>query len=52
MTIPGPQIGGVSLLIHAFVIIAVKGLQLFKKLSFNLAKFVQKIFHPFLPNAK
>lgn len=52
MTIPGPQIGGVSLFIHILVIGVVRVVQLIKRVYTISTKLFQKSFRPFLPNAK
>lgn len=52
MAMPGPQIGGISLLVHILVIVAFfikHKLTLMSKFSSSLW---QKIVHPSRPNAK
>lgn len=52
MALTGPQIGGVSLLVHTLVIILVWLKTMVRKFISTLASLFQKISHPSRPNSR
>lgn len=52
MALAGPQIGGVSLLFHASVLIFLGIKSVVSPIAIGVKRFFQKNLRPFLPNAK
>lgn len=52
MTLAGPQIGGVSLIAHIFIIGAFGAKKFINKVSSKSNRLYRKNSHPYRPNAK
>ena len=52
MALSGPQVGGISLIVHTLVILFFKSRKVFNTTAEGLINLQRGIFHPYRPDAK